>query len=338
MRTFAILSATAASLLSPLAAQAQAVDYFKGKPLTVITSTGAGGPYDLVARVVSKYLTRNLPGNPSPVIQNMPGAGHVLATNYMYNQAAQDGTVIAIVANSIPLHQMINGKGVRYDARKINWIGSTGISNLATVAWHTSGIKTTDDVMQRELITGVTGAGSGTYLYPAVMNLVLGTKFKFVMGYKSSTEIGLAMERGEVFGRSGTSIAGMNQENPDWLPNKKIFVLSQVGAKRDPLLPDVPLMEELGRNPQEKAILKLVSSPVALGRPFLTGPGVPADRVETLRRAFDVSMKDQQFIDEAAKVQIELAPLTGEQVTKIVADSFATPVELVDKVRGLMAE
>jgi len=338
MRTLAILSATAVGLLSPLASHAEAVDYFKGKPLTVITSTGAGGPYDLVARVVAKYLTRNLPGNPPPVIQNMPGAGHVLATNYMYNQAAQDGTVIAIVANSIPLHQMINGKGVRYDARKINWLGSTGISNLATVAWHTSGIKTTEDVKQRELITGVTGAGSGTYLYPAVMNLVLGTKFKFVMGYKSSTEIGLAMERGEVLGRSGTSIAGMNQENPDWLAEKKVFVLSQVGAKRDPLLPDVPLMEELGRTPQEKAILKLVSSPVSLGRPFLTGPGVPTDRVEILRRAFDAVMKDRQFIDEAAKAQIELAPLTGKQVTQIVADSFATPADLVDKVRSLMAQ
>jgi tripartite-type tricarboxylate transporter receptor subunit TctC len=338
MRTLSILGAAAIGLLSPAVSQAQTVDFFKGKPLTIITSTGAGGPYDLVARVVAKYMTKNLPGNPSAVIQNMPGAGHVLATNYMYNQAAQDGTVIAIVANSIPLHQMINGKGVRYDARKINWLGSTGISNLATVAWHTSGIKTTGDVMQRELITGVTGAGSGTYLYPAVMNLVLGTKFKFVMGYKSSTEIALAMERGEVLARSGTSIAGMNQENPDWLADKKVFVLSQVGAKRDRLLPDVPLMEELGRNAEEKAILKLVSSPVALGRPFLTGPGVPADSVDTLRRAFDVVMKDQQFIDEAAKVQIELAPLTGEQVTQIVTDSFATPVELVDKVRGLMAE
>ena len=338
MRTLSILGAMAAALLSPAASNAQGVDFFKNKPLTIITSTGAGGPYDLVARIIAKYLSRNLPGNPPPVIQNMPGAGHVLATNYMYNQAAQDGTFLGIVANSIPLHQIVNGRGVRYDARKINWIGSTGISNIATVAWHTSGVKSTADVMNRELITGVTGTGSGTYLYPAVMNAVLGTKFKLVMGYKTATEIGLAMERGEVFARSGTSIAGQMVENPDWINEKKVFVLSQVGARRDKLLPDVPLLEELGRTPEERAILRLVSSPVALGRPFLTGPGVPKDRVETLRRAFDLAMKDPGFLEDAAKAQIDLDPLTGDQVTKIVADSFATPADLVDKVRQIVAE
>jgi tripartite-type tricarboxylate transporter receptor subunit TctC len=338
MRTLPILGAAALALLSSVAAQAQNDNFFKGKQLTIITSTGAGGPYDLVARVLAKYLTKNLPGNPGAIIQNMPGAGHVLATNYMYNQAPQDGTYIGIVANSIPLHQIVNGRGVRYDARKINWIGSTGISNIATVAWHTSGVKSTADVMERELITGVTGTGSGTYLYPAVMNAVLGTKFKLVMGYKTSTEIGLAMERGEVAARSGTSIAGQMVENPDWINKKQVVVLSQVGSRRDKLLPDVPLMEELGRTPEERAILKLVSSPVALGRPFLTGPGVPKDRVETLRRAFDLAMKDPGFLEDATKAQIDLDPLTGDQVTQIVAESFATPPDLVDKVRQIVAE
>ncbi len=329
----------AAMVAAPSASQAQAPDeFYKGKTLTIITSTGAGGPYDLVARILAKYLARNLPGKPTTVIQNMPGGGHVLATNYIYNQAAMDGSAIATVANSIPMHQLIDGKGVRYDARRINWIGSTGISNLVTVAWRSSGVKTTDDVLKRELIIGATGTGSGTFLYPAVMNAILGTKFKLVMGYKATTEIDLAMERGEVAGRSGGSIAGMMQEHPGWFTDSKVVILSQVGAARDPLAPDAPLMEELGRTPEERAILRLVSSPVALGRPFLTGPGVPAERVEMLRRAFDASMKDAAFLAEAEKAQLDLNPLTGEQVTRIVQDSFATPPDLIDKIRSIVAQ
>jgi tripartite-type tricarboxylate transporter receptor subunit TctC len=321
------------------AGHAQAPDeFYKGKTLTIITSTGAGGAYDLVARIVARHLAKNLPGNPTTAIQNMPGGGHVLATNFMYNQAPKDGTTIATVANSIPMHQLIDGKGVRYDARRINWLGSTGISNLVTVAWHTSGVKSTDDVLKRELIVGATGTGSGTYLYPAVMNAILGTKFKLVMGYKATTEIDLAMERGEVAGRSGGSIAGMMQEHPNWFTDKKVVVLSQVGAARDPLVPDAPLMEELGRTAQERAILRLVSSPVALGRPFLSAPGVPAERIELLRRAFDAAMKDPIFLAEAARSQIDLNPLTGEQVSKIVQDSFNTPPELVDKIRAIVAQ
>jgi tripartite-type tricarboxylate transporter receptor subunit TctC len=291
------------------AAKAQPVEsFYKGKTLTIITSTGAGGPYDMVARLVGKFMTKHLPGQPANVVQNMPGGGHVLATNYMFNQAAKDGTVIAVVSNSIPLHQLIDGKGVRYDARKFNWIGSTGIANLATVAWHTSGVKSIADVMDKELVTGATGTGSGTYLYPTVMNMVLGTKFKLVMGYKSTAELDIAMERGEVAARSGGSIVGLMQEHPDWFSSGKVTVLAQVGDRRDTSLPDVPLMAELARNDEQRMLLKLVSSPVALGRPFMTGPGVPADRVEMLRKAFSASMSDPEFLEEAEKMRLDLNP------------------------------
>lgn len=318
------------------AASQPAESFYAGKTLTIITSTGAGGPYDLVARIVAKYLTRHLPGNPPAVIRNMPGAGHVLATNFIYNQAEKDGTVIATVANSIPFHQLVDGKGVRYDARRIQWLGSTGISNLVTVAWRTSGVRSTADVVQRELITGATGTGSGTYLYPAVMNAVLGTKFKLVMGYKATTEIDLAMERGEVAARSGGSIAGMMQEHPEWFSEKKVIVLSQVGSARDPLIPDVPLMDELARTPEERTILRVVSSPVALGRPFLTGPDVPGDRVQLLRKAFDAAMSDREFLDEAKKANLDLNPMNGENVTRIVAETFATPPELLERIRAIV--
>ena len=333
-----IAAAVCALGWAPSAMAQTGVDFYKGKTLTIITSTGAGGPYDMVARLVGKYMTKHLPGQPAVVVQNMPGAGHVLATNYLYNQAAKDGTVIAVVANSIPLHQLIDGKGVRYDARKFNWIGSTGIANLVTVAWHESGVKTMDDVMRKELVTGATGTGSGTYLYPTVMNMVLGAKFKLVMGYKSTAELDIAMERGEVSARSGGSIAGMMQEHPDWFASKKVAVLAQVGARREASLPDVPLMDELARTDDERSLLKLVSSPVALGRPFMTAPGVPADRVEILRKAFSDSMSDPEFLDEAGRAQLDLNPLTGARVSEIVNESLATAPELVEKVRSALAQ
>jgi tripartite-type tricarboxylate transporter receptor subunit TctC len=170
-----------------------------------------------------------------------------------------------------------------------------------------------------------------------VMNMLLGTKFKLVMGYKSTPEIDMAMERGEVNARSGGSIAGMVQEHPAWFTDKKLIVLAQVGAAREATLPDVPLMDELGRTNEERRLLKLVSSPVALGRPFMTAPGVPADRVEILRKAFDSAMKDPEFLDEAQKAQIDLNPLSGARVAEIVNESLATPPELVDKVRSALA-
>jgi tripartite-type tricarboxylate transporter receptor subunit TctC len=312
-------------------------DFYKGKSLTIITSTGAGGPYDMVARIVGKYMTKYIPGNPPAVVQNMPGAGHVRATNFLYNHAAKDGTVIATVANSIPLNQLIDAKGVRYDAKQFNWIGTTGISNLVTVAWHTTGVKSIDDARTTELVTGVTGTGSGTYLYPAVMNALLGTKFKLVMGYKSTPEIDIAMERGEVNARSGGSIAGMMQERSDWFVEKKVIVLAQVGAKREASLPDVPLMEELGRTADERALLKLVSSPVALGRPFLTAPGVPADRVAILREAFDATMADAEFLDDARRAQLDLNPMNGAAVADMVNEVLNTRSDLVDRVRSIIA-
>ena len=314
-----------------------AEEFYRNKTITIITSTGSGGAYDLIARLIGRYLPKYLPGKPSIVVQNMPGGGHVLATNYLYNQAPKDGTVLATVVNSIPMHQLVDGKGVRYDARLFNWIGSTGISNLATVAWAGSGVKSIGDVMSRDLITGATGTGSGTFIYPNVMNMLLGTRFKLVLGYQSTPEIDVAMERGEVSARSGGSIAGMMQEHPGWFSEGKVVVLTQVGARRETSLPQVPLMEELAQTPEQRILLKLVSSPVAIGRPYMTAPGVPPERVEMLRRAFDSVMADPAFLQEAENAEIDLNPISGARVAEIVNDSLATPADLVEKVRPALA-
>jgi tripartite-type tricarboxylate transporter receptor subunit TctC len=329
------LLAIGLSVAGAFGARADAIeDFYKNKTITIVTSTGPGGAYDIAARTIARYMPKYLPGNPQFVIKNMPGAGHVLATNYMYNQAPKDGTTIATVNNAIPMIQVLDGKGVRFDAAKLKWIGSTGISNLLTVAWAASGVKSMDDVMNREVITGATGTGSGTFIYPTAMNNILGTKFKVVLGYNSSNEVDLAMIRGEVVVRSGASYGGFLAERPDWIREKKINILTQTGGVRDPALPDVPLMSELGKTDEQRQILRLISSSVAMGRPYLAPPETPPERVEALRRAFDKVMKDPGFIADAQKLELDLMPATGEQIQDIARDSTSAPADLVAKAKA----
>ena len=309
-------------------------DFYKGKTVSIITSTGVGGAFDLTARALAKHMPRYIPGQPAMIVRNMPGGGHVLATNFMYTQAAKDGTVLATVNNSIPLHQVLDGRGVRFDAGKFNWLGSTGGSNLFTWAWHSAGFKTIDDVMRRELVTGATGAGSGTFIYPNAMNMVLGTRHKIVMGYASSAELDLAMERGEVAARGGASLAGMIQEHTDWLRDKKLVPLVQVGTEREKEYPDIPLMQELAKTPEQRQVLTLVSSPPSLGRPFLTTPDTPAERVAALRKAFDATMTDAAFLAETKQLGLEMQPMSAEAVTAIVLATINAPSDVVTKAKA----
>jgi tripartite-type tricarboxylate transporter receptor subunit TctC len=309
-------------------------DFYKGKTVTITTSTGVGGPFDLTARALAKHMPKYIPGHPTMIVRNMPGGGNVLATNYMYVQAPRDGTAIGVVNNIIPLHQTLDGRGVRFDARRFNWLGSTGGSNLFTWAWHTAGFKTIDDVMQRELITGATGAGSGTFIYPNAMNKILGTKHKIVMGYSSTAALDLAMERGEVQARAGASLSGMLQEHADWFRDKKIVPLVQIGTEREKDYPNVPLMHELAKTPEQREVLMLVSSPPSLGRPFFTTQEVPAERVAALRKAFDATMKDQAFLAEAKQLGLDMLPMTADAVTKIVLATINAPADVVAKAKA----
>ena len=325
-----------AALSLPVAKADPIADFYKGKTVTIVTSTGVGGPFDLTARALAKHMSRYIPGNPTMIVKNMPGGGHVLATNFMYTQAEKDGTAIATVNNSIPLHQALGGQGVRFDARRFNWLGSTGSSNLLTVAWQTSGFKTMDDVMARELITGATGVGSGTFIYPNAMNIVLGTKFKIVMGYKSTAELDLAMERGEVAARSGASLAGILQERASWIKDKKVFVLTQVGTEREKDYPDVPLMHELAKTDEQRQILTLISAPPAIGRPFFTTQDVPPERVAALRKAFEATMNDAAFLAEAKQLNLEMNPFGSDRLVQIVNQIIDAPPAVVEKAKAVL--
>jgi tripartite-type tricarboxylate transporter receptor subunit TctC len=337
-RTHALLVMLALGLTPGNAgAQTDAIaDFYEGKTVTIISSGGVGGPIDLACRVVARFLPRHIPGNPTIVVRNMPGGGHVLMSNYMYTQAPKDGTTIGGVVNSIPTHQVIDGRGVRFDAGKFIWLGSTGFANLMTMAWHTSGFTTIKDVFERELLTGVTGVGSGTYIYTNAMNVILGARFKMVMGYKDSASVDLAIERGEVQARGGMTLTGVKQERPQWVSQKLVTMLVQTGAEKEAEYPDVPLMHELGRNDEERQILELISSPAALGRPFFLPPGVPADKVAALRAAFAATMKDPDYVAEGNRVRLDMNPLSAERVTQLVNATVNAPPNIVAKARAAL--
>ncbi|HET9148998.1 MAG TPA: tripartite tricarboxylate transporter substrate-binding protein [Alphaproteobacteria bacterium] len=318
-----------------VAGAARADDFYQGKTITITTSTGPGGTYDSVARLLQRHMPRHIEGTPTIVVQNMPGAGNVLATNYMYTIAPKDGTAIATVNNAIPLNQVLDGRGVRYDASKFNWLGSPGTYNTAAIIWKTAGVRTIDDARKKEITFGGTGPGSSNAIIPTAMNAVLGTKFKLVLGYKSVAQIYTAMERGEVQGFT-TSYSGARIDRPDWFRDNKVNIVAQVGAERDKDIKDVPLITEIAPNDEGRRILALISSPNKLGQPFLAPPKVPAARVAQLRTAFADTMRDKGFAADMAKLHIDLAPISGEDVAKIVDETIHQPAAVISKTKALM--
>jgi tripartite-type tricarboxylate transporter receptor subunit TctC len=330
----------ACALLAPacLSAYAQttdAGDFYKGKTITLITSTGVGGAYDVVARLIARHMPRHIPGNPTIIVQNMPGGGNVLATNYMYAIAPKDGTAIATIHSAIPLQQVLDAGGVRYDADKFNWLGSTGSQNEVILVWHTAGIDSIAAAMKRQVIVGGTGAGAGMTLLPQVINNLLGTKFKIVMGYRTSEDVNLGMERGEVQARA-FSIGSITSQHPDWITAHKVDFLAQSGAKRDKALPDVPLLTELATNDEQRQIFQLIASAPALGQPYVAPPDVPADRLAILRQAFAATMADPAFLADAAEIRFAIEPLSADDVGAIVHATVHAPPAIIAKAKLAM--
>lgn len=322
--------ATAAGAMLP--GRAHSDSFYEGKTITLITSTGVGGSYDVMARAISRHMPRYIPGKPAMIVQNMPGAGNVLATNYMYNIAPKDGTAIAVVHAAMPLHQAIDGRGVRYDASKFNWLGSPGSENEVIIARKSVGIRSIDDARAKPVILGGTGEGSGLFIIPAAMNNVLGTKFKMVIGYKTSEDVNLAMQRGEVQARA-FGYDSIVSQHPDWLRDKTIDIIAQAGVRRNKDLPDVPLLTELAKNETDREIMALISSPAALGQPYLAPPGIPADRLEILRQAFAATLKDKSFLEDAAKLNLAVDPMDADAVRAIVNKTISAPPEVVAKAK-----
>ncbi|MFN3889489.1 MAG: Bug family tripartite tricarboxylate transporter substrate binding protein [Beijerinckiaceae bacterium] len=333
-----MLGAAAATAIAVTAARAETVaEFYAAKPVTLIISTGAGGGLDANARLVARHMGKHIPGKPSIVARNMPGAGHIQATNFMANQAPKDGSHIAAILPSFVLYQIIDGRGAQYDTRRFNWLGSSDVDNMNVYVWHTAPVKSVEDVKRTEILMGGTGAGSYTMLYPALMNNLIGTKFKIVSGYKSTNEIHLAMERGEVQGRAGNFFSSLKSQNADWLRDGKIRLIAQIGEERDPEFANIPLLQDLTNDAEARQIFRLFSAEIAMGKTYLTTPEVPKERLDALRRAFNATMKDPDFRAEAKSAGIDVRPLGAEAVAKIANDILDTPKGLVERaaeVRG----
>lgn len=313
-------------------AQADAVaDFYTGKRIIFQLPTAPGGSYHAYGLHITRHMGKHVPGNPAFVIQNMPGAGGIVAINYLYNVAPRDGTVIGMINQTIPLTQLLGRDGVKFDVSKMNWIGDVMVSNDVTVAWHETPFKTIQDVMQNEMIVGAEGGLSGSTIMPRVMNAIIGTRFKIVHGFPGGGPMNLALERGEIQGRNSVPYAGWKAQKPDWMADKKLIILVQMGFQKDKELPDVPLLADLAKTPEDRQLLELVS--LTPGRATIGPPGLPADRVKALRAAFRATMEDPAFIAEAIKLKIDIAPRYGEELDRLAANIAATPPEAIARLK-----
>jgi tripartite-type tricarboxylate transporter receptor subunit TctC len=294
-------------------------DFYRGKRISLVVGYGTGGGYDLYARMLGRFMGGHIPGKPTIIAQNMPGAGSRGAANWLYKVAPRDGSVIATLSQTTPTDQALGQPGVQFDVRKFNWIGNMVVVNNLLFVSARSGVATLEQAKSKSLAIGATGASSPSVLYPQVSNNLLGTKFKIVSGYPSGGDINIAVERGEVDGRGSDSWASMKSTHPDWLRDRAINILFQIGTKREADLPDVPLWSELGQTDEQRQTLEILSGDVAVGRPILTAPEVPPDRVRALRRAFDDTLADPAFIDAVNKANMEFHPIGGEELQEVVS-------------------
>jgi tripartite-type tricarboxylate transporter receptor subunit TctC len=316
-------------------ARADAVeDFYRGKTITLLIGYTPGGTYDAYGRLVARFMGEHIPGKPAIVPRNMPGAASRVAAAHLANVGPRDGTMLATADQSLALAQAM-GEKLQFDVTKFTWIGNPSAGNNTTVTWHTTGVKTIADARTREVTMGATG-GSTSSQYPKAMNTVLGTKFKIITGYPGGNDINLAMERGEVGGRGSDSWASWKATRPEWLKEKKINILVQIGLTKAPDLQDVPLLHDLAGNPEDRAVLRLLSAPSVIGRPIFGPPGVPAERVKALRQAFDATMKDPAFIAELEKAQLELEPVSGEELERLVNEIAATPKSVADRLAEII--
>jgi tripartite-type tricarboxylate transporter receptor subunit TctC len=322
------------------AARADAVeDFYKGRTISVYIASGPGGGYDAYGRLLAQYLVTHLPGHPQSVPVNMPGAGGRTVANFLYNKAPQDGTAIGILQAPIIMDKLLYGdsaQGALYDPRKFSWIGSLDQFTPIAVVWNTYGIKSIDDAKGKEIKFGSSGGDVSERLYANILNTMLGTKFVAIAGYGGSAEIALAMERGEVPAFVGWYWAGMKRTKPEWLEKNLVTVLVQFGIAPNPDMKGVPFVMDLLKDPTDRQVVRVALSQLTMARPFTAPPNVPKDRVAALRQAFDETIKDPAFLADAQKQQLDITPYGGAQIDALLKDMYATPPELVARVRAAM--
>jgi tripartite-type tricarboxylate transporter receptor subunit TctC len=327
-----IATATALGLGGTAAAQTPSL---AGKNVQMLIGFGPGGGYDLWGRVVGRHIGKHLPGNPTVVPQNMPGAGSFVAANNIYNLAPKDGTVMGIIARDAALGPITGATGARFDPTRLTWLGTPTTETNVCIASDKAKVKTVADLYDKELIVGDTGVGTGTHSYPKALNALLGMKFKIIAGFPSSSDVFLAMERGEVDGIC-ESLDSVSGKRPDWIPNKKVVILFQGGAAPNPELKGVPFIDDLAKSPQDKQAIQFLYAGQGIGRPFIAPPDMPADRAKMVRDAFMATMKDPEFIEDAKKNKLDIDPEDGEHLAALIKKVYATPKPIVDKIAELI--
>jgi tripartite-type tricarboxylate transporter receptor subunit TctC len=319
------------------AASAQSVaDFYRGKTIDLNIGYSVGGGYDLYARLIARRLGQHIPGNPTVVPKNMEGAGSLRLANYLYSAAPNDGTVIGATSRGAAFDPLLNEKGARFDASKFSWIGSANNEVSVCVALPSSEVTKFDDLFTKQLTIGSTGAADDTYQFPALINAVLGTKFKIVTGYPGGNDVSLALERGEVQGRCGWSWSSIKTTRVNWVRNKRIIVLVQMALSKHPDLPDVPLIMNLAKTDEQRQIFKMIFARQTMGRPYVAPPGVPADRLAALRQAFMDTMADKEFLSDAEQNKFEINPVSGEQLEALVKEIYQTPPEVAKKAAAMV--
>lgn len=332
----ACCAAVVAALVA-LPRAATANDFYAGKTITISTHGGVGGEYDGYLRLLQRFFGKYIPGNPKIVVVNQVGAGGLLAVNYAAKIAPQDGTHLVMVANGLLLFQAIGRPGLEVSLGDLKWIGNFDASNGVTVVWHTAGVRTIEEARRKAVIIGSSGAGSISALLPAAYNALAGTKFKVVLGYEGSAKMNLAIRRGEIQGRSGSTWSSFLTDFPE-IKDGLLIPLSQVGTVRDPRLPNVPLLTELvGKNPQKLAAAELVSLSLTQNRSVAAPPGVPDDRVALLRTAFGKVMHDPDFLAAAHRSGLEIEPTTGQAVQETVRKVLGMPKDVIEMTRKALA-
>jgi tripartite-type tricarboxylate transporter receptor subunit TctC len=323
-------------VLAATAAGAQTVEqFYKGRTVAIVVGFATGGAYDPYARLVARHLPKHLPGAPNIVIRNMQGAGSAIAANHLYNVSPKDGSELGVIAGSAAIEPVLGNRSVQYDGQKFTWLGSANDEIAGCLAWHSSPFETAQDLFQKEMIIGASGASN--LEFPTAMNAVLGTRMKLVRGYKGPADILIALERGEVEGMCGMINTIVGTQRPHWIRDGKVRILIQIGLERSARMGAVPFVMDYARSEDDKRVLRLIFGWTIMGRPFLAPPDIPADRKAALRKAFDQTMRDPELLADAARQNLDIAPVGGAEIDRFLAGVYATPRPLIERAAKILA-
>jgi tripartite-type tricarboxylate transporter receptor subunit TctC len=328
----------AAMVTAAGAASAQSVqDFYQGRNMELIVGSGAGGGYDLYARVIARRMGEYIPGKPNLIVKNMAGGGGIRAGNYLNNVSPHDGSTIGTFSNAMITAPLIGSQATKFDPSKLTWIGSAAKEDSVCVAWKTAAAKSWDDLQTKKLLVGTAAPGTTTYTFPVMLRNMFDAKFELVTGYPDASQVGLAIERSEVEGICQT-YSSLHAQHAQWISDKQVNVLITLGLQRIADLPDVPSVMEIAKTDEQKQMLKVILAPNFAGRPLFAPPNVPTDRRDALRQAFDAVVKDPALIADAKKQRLEIEPVSGKDVEELVKSVYATPAALVEKVKQVVSK